>query len=252
MEKKSILTRALISLCLGASLTLVACGDSSKDEPENPNKPVNPNTPVADPDDTVAVNLLVGMNKERATDLGGGIKVYVDAGYNLCAYNYSGAEIIDIGKVSGLGNITTIPATGWKEKAAIVVGHGYVLRCVDSGIYARLYVAETMISTTDAIMGYTVKYQCPMMVSGLIYPINLKSAYVTFDAYRDLTYEIGIISGNELQVKSKPYWCEVEIDPAETKLKLTVEPNETQKSREGIIVIANPKFETEVRVKQNW
>lgn len=251
---RQILTRALLVMCVGASLTLGACSKSSKDEPNpnNPNQPINPDTPVADPENTVTVNLLVGMTKSDHTELGNNLYVYVDAGHNLCASNYwDSAEIIDIGPVSGLGNITTIPQDGWKNKAAIAVGHGYVLRnTTDFVTYARLYVADTMISTLDAIMGYTVKYQCPMKVSGLIYPIALSNRSLTFSAYPNGSKEVQIKSGNELKVKSKPYWCEVEIDPTETRMTVTVEPNETGEPREGTIVIANSKYEAELEVYQ--
>lgn len=251
---RQILTRALLVMCVGASLSLGACSKSSKDEPDpnDPNQPVNPNTPVNDPENTVTVNLLVGMTSDDYTSLGGEIYVYVDAGHNLCTRNIWGTvEIIDTGKVSGLGNVTTIPADGWKNKAAVSVGHGYVLRNKDRGTYARLYVADTMISTLDAIMGYTVKYQCPMKISGLVYPIQLGYSSIGFEAYPRGAYEVSILSGNELRVKSKPYWCEVEIDPSETKLTLTPEPNETGESRSGTIIIANSKYEAELEVYQN-
>lgn len=254
MKLKSILTTTLLALCVGATLTMGSCSKSSKDEPEpnNPNKPVNPDTPVADPDNAVTVNLLVGMTSYERTDLGEEIYVYVDAGHNLCTSNSWGkVEIVDVGTVTGLGNINVIPEDGWKSKTAIVVGHGYVLRNVDRRTFARLYVEDTMISTLDAIMGYTVKYQCPMKITGLMYPITLGYLSINFGCYDNLVWDVSILSGNELKVKSKPYWCEVVISADEKQLTVTAEPNETGEPREGTIVIANTKYEAELQVWQS-
>ncbi|MDE6006892.1 MAG: hypothetical protein K2G67_05010 [Muribaculaceae bacterium] len=248
MEKKRILTRALLAMCLCASLTMGGCGNGSDDEPidpDNPTKPINPDTPVADPDNTVTVNLLVGMTSSDATELGGSIRVYVDAAHNLCCYY---GDIIDIGKVSGLGNITEIPTEGWKNKAAITVGHGYVLKYLNN--YARLYVDEPMISTTDAIMGYTVKYQCPMTVD-LPVVLETSQAYLNYsENYNTSGVWIYIRSGNNLVVKSKPEWCAVTISEDEKDVWITAEPNDTGMEREGTIVIGNSKYEATLTVTQ--
>ena len=34
--------------------------------------------------------------------------------------------IASIGPVSGLGNITVIPLTGWSDNVAVTIGNGYV------------------------------------------------------------------------------------------------------------------------------
>lgn len=130
---------------------------SKDDEPDNPTT-TNPNKPVKDPDNTVTLNLLVGGG---TTYLGGEVYVFVSSAYNICG-NWS-TQIVDVGPVAGLGNITSVPESGWKKEAAAIVGHGYVLKCsTPDGDVARLYIDSEMVSTTGAVMGYTVKYQCPM------------------------------------------------------------------------------------------
>ena len=42
----------------------------------------------------------------------------------------NGGEMVDVGKVSGLGDVVSKPATGWSASSATQVGHGYVLRAL--------------------------------------------------------------------------------------------------------------------------
>jgi hypothetical protein len=83
--------------------------------------------------------------------------------------------------MAGLGNITKIPTSGFTEpavynsSAACEEGHGYVIKFElydydneegkminrEEPVYARLYVVESIISTTGGIMGAKVRYQYP-------------------------------------------------------------------------------------------
>jgi hypothetical protein len=78
--------------------------------------------------------------------------------------------------MKGLGNITTIPKTGFTASTdnyyltnaiACEAGHGYVFRLIDyfygavDSTYARLYVVSSLTSTDGGIMGAQVKYQYP-------------------------------------------------------------------------------------------
>jgi len=76
----------------------------------------------------------------------------------------------NVGKVSGLGSIKTIPTSGYANNVACEVGHGYVIKCENFNyyggelvnvIYIRLYVVESIVSTSGGIMGAKVKYQYP-------------------------------------------------------------------------------------------
>ena len=80
-------------------------------------------------------------------------------------------SICDLGSMKGLGNITIIPASGFTVPAykntsiACETKHGYVIKCERIGlgqvVYVRLYVEESIISTSGGIMGAKVKYQYP-------------------------------------------------------------------------------------------
>lgn len=137
------------------AVTISSC---SKDD-----EPSNSKNPVKDPENTVTVNLLAGQSSNKAVILGSYVTVYVDDAYNLATGTYT--SIIDVGPVAGLGNITSVPESGWKYETAAIVGHGYVLKgnyTYGGGDVARLYIEKEMVSSSGAIMGYTVKYQCPM------------------------------------------------------------------------------------------
>ena len=79
-------------------------------------------------------------------------------------------EIASVGKVNGLGGITTIPESGWIDEASVFVGHGYVVRWqrndwgsdTDSNksdySYGRIFVHDEIVSTGGGIIGYTVSY----------------------------------------------------------------------------------------------
>jgi len=78
-------------------------------------------------------------------------------------------EFVTIGKVNGLGKITSIPQSGWAEHVAVMPGYGYVGR-EDGGVYVgnynyvRIYVVDYILAAgTDGIIGADVKYQAPFV-----------------------------------------------------------------------------------------
>jgi hypothetical protein len=81
-----------------------------------------------------------------------------------------GGEMVNLGYVKGLGEVTTKPTSGWSDKSAVEVGHGYVLRFKNSfdysnpsleNVYYRMYVTELLKNTYGGIIGAKVKYQGP-------------------------------------------------------------------------------------------
>lgn len=103
--------------------------------------------------------------------------VYVNEANNFQARGSAGnswseeIEIASVGKVNGLGSITTIPESGWIDEASVFVGHGYVVRWrqrndwgsdTDSNksdySYGRIFVHDEIVSTGGGIIGYTVSY----------------------------------------------------------------------------------------------
>lgn len=236
------------NLLIGMICSVALCACDKDDEPEysdpdgNGGSVVAPGTPVADPPHTVTVNLLYNQDYRSSTSLGNSMYIYVDGAYNLCG---DGCELVDIGKVSGLGNIVTIPDDGWKSKTAAIVGHGYILRGSGwaQGTYARLYIVEEMVATTGGVMGYTVKYQCPMETN-----IVLSSKSVTLDS-EGTEKEITLTSGANIQVKSQPNWLTVNIDYP--KILLSAGANLSSRQRTGTVVLYNASGESEITVTQS-
>ena len=202
---------------------------SKDDEPDNPTT-TNPNKPVKDPDNTVTLNLLSGQGWSDRISLGTLVEVYVNSAYNI---NTSSAKIVDVGPVAGLGNITSAPESGWKDEAAAIVGHGYVLKSnFPYGDIARLYVDSEMVSTTGAVMGYTVKYQCPMDNQ-----LTLSSDGVSLKRSGD-EVRLEIRSGSDITVKSKPDWTNVTI--SDGYVNVTASYNDENDWRRGAIILSNP------------
>jgi len=86
--------------------------------------------------------------------------------------------IINLGTVDGLGSITTHPTSGYSSTSLAQAGVGYVVESVDNNpvgsslvgntytalprtLYYRVYVTTTVMNTSNAIAGYTIKYQGP-------------------------------------------------------------------------------------------
>jgi hypothetical protein len=97
--------------------------------------------------------------------------VFRDSLYLYASYYY--VFICNLGAMKGLGNITSIPSTGFTVPArtnysvACEVGHGYVDNPAYDDrtevVYVRLYVVESIIDTGGGIMGAKVKYQYPFV-----------------------------------------------------------------------------------------
>jgi hypothetical protein len=84
--------------------------------------------------------------------------IWVDDGYYITIT--ASWEFTTIGQMSGLGNITTIPTSGWASKVAVIPGYGYVARC--NATHVRIYVEEYILAAgTNGVIGAVVKYQSP-------------------------------------------------------------------------------------------
>ena len=89
--------------------------------------------------------------------------------FNVVGYsdygNFGSNLLCDLGgNVGGLGNIKSIPATGWTNVVEVVPGNGYAIRFTsDKGVvYARLFVTGWMTSSLGTVGAY-VKYQVPFV-----------------------------------------------------------------------------------------
>ncbi len=141
-------------------LAFAACGEKNFDPGENPDKL------VPDPEGTIEVS----ARYDAAT----GIEtIRIDA-----AYNFSGAYFVSLGQMRGLGNITSIPKTGWATTVAVVPGNGYV--AYSMGSFFRIYVEAELVGTTGGVIGYKLKYQAPF--AGRDEELKLSQTSVTLDA----------------------------------------------------------------------
>jgi len=180
-NKKCIIMRKMFLLSAKFLLAILICLPLScnKDDSTNPN---NPGNSVPDPEGTVTANISEMTDFEFTDDnLGLGRLAWSRPdNIALCGAWYIGenrcyASICNIGKVNGLGSIKNIPSSGfstptfneWNNSTACEKGHGYVIKFDKRNngtvkiIYVRLFVVETIISTTGSIMGAKVKYQYP-------------------------------------------------------------------------------------------
>ena len=167
------------------SLSFVSCGG------DDDNNNDDPYAEVPDPADTITANISDGYTNsiifsDRAYlgrlrwqkpndiffEIGGSYHDPAD-GY----YYYYNASICNVGVVNGLGNIKSVPTSGWStNNVACETGHGYVIRikCYQrykSGLgnedydgdvfYARIYIVEPIITTAGGIAGAKVKYEFP-------------------------------------------------------------------------------------------
>lgn len=238
-------------LALIGCLTLNACGDDEPELPsgpdsEQPGIPVNPNQPVKDPDNTITVNLA---NDGNWLDIGKGypLRIYINSSNNLCGYN---VELVDVGEVAGLGNITEIPSSGWKYQVALMLGHGYVAKYYRPETYsgpaeqqyARIYVASYLESTSGGIMGAQIKYQCPFEMA-----ISLSATSVNLAA-EDAEATLTLRYPTQITVDEKPEWLMV--SQKEQALTFTATTNYSATPRTGMVKISNSLGSAEITVTQ--
>ena len=146
---------------------VIGCSkDDSADDP-------NLNIPVKDPEGTVPIQVF---NESYGYGYTG---VYPDGcdGYFFISYSnnfYGGTgtwSFARIGEVSGLGNITTIPNSGFAREVSVEPGYGYVAKNEKNSdiTYVRIYVEDWIISTSGGIMGAEIKYQSPFEPTSLTF-----------------------------------------------------------------------------------
>lgn len=243
-----------LTIALTVLSMLSSCGKDDPELPDSPDTPdtpevIDPDKPVPDPAGTVTVNIV---NDDETISLGEPISIAMDNGNNFRAYSYVGScKIVNVGKVAGLGNITEIPTSGWKEKAAVVPGEGYVLLWsrydsytgITEQSFARVYVVGYMESTTGGIMGAQIKYQCPFQM-----PIKLSSKSVSFSADTDLTQTIELLNPTVVTVDNKPDWVTVNISGLE--IIMTAQQNYTATERKGTVTLKNDEGSVDISISQ--
>ena len=182
MSRKSNLM-SLLTMIMVAMLSIgfTSCGD---DENENPDsgKPISPSTPVNDPIGTISLSMRNESNGK--TKLG---DIYIDTGDN-----FTGAYFTSLGVVNGLGNVSTIPSTGWATRVAVKTGNEYVAAFGES--FLRIYVEDYVVNASGEVIGAKIKYQEPF--KGLDEEIMLSNDNLEFkyneSSLKDISIKIPI------------------------------------------------------------
>lgn len=151
MKKKNYLQLLAIVMVTMLSVCFVSC---EKDDS------------VEDPEGTISIGLRNENNGYTFLYLFGSSNdeyyICINEADNFECWDYY-LELVDVGKVKGLGAINSIPASGWTDEVKVQPGHGYIARA-KSGKYrdqcARIYV-ERYMTSDDYIIGANIKYQAP-------------------------------------------------------------------------------------------
>lgn len=249
------------------SLWVIGCSDNDPDNPDeptpdNPEQPViDPNQPVPDPEGTIMVNVL---NDGEDVYINGFSNIKIDNRNNFAStkdniwysnYGTPWCEYVSVGEVNGLGNIVSIPETGWSDNISVIAGNGYVSRVFVPGDkdengnvagtykYTRIYVIAPIEGIAGTISGFTLKCQAPFVL-----PITLNATSVSF-ASIPTKQELTLSTETAIETKSYPSWVSVSISGKTVTLMATT--NITAASREGTVVLGNSQGDVEIAVTQS-
>lgn len=201
----------MFALTAFVTVALPSCGGGDDDDTNTPatqpdNKDNKPT--VTDPEGTQDMALKVG---NAQSVINGATRV--DAQYNL-----TGGMIASLGKVEGLGSITSIPKAGWQTSVPVSIGAGYVIYNEETEVFCRIYIVGQ-----DG-EGYHVKYQVPFR--GVDEELMFSSSDISFPAEGG-TRELTIANSSIIPftVSSSEEWCKVEKIQPGTGVRITSEPS---------------------------
>ena len=226
------------------------------------------NVSVQDPEGTVVINMGSGAS-DNFYDIGLEAKIHIDENFNFGSeiltkneYYYSGpyggggysdhkyhVEFASIGKVNGLGQVTSAPTSGWSQSIVVIPGTGYVARMMKDGKsygkFTRLYVVE---QNAGEILTYTtVKCQTPFDPPFTLEKTSVELSHVLTSSYNSASgnYEsyytgtsanVTIYNGtNAIKVAEKPNWCSVSVYTDYVYISADKNPN--PQPRTGTIVL---------------
>jgi len=181
-----------ILILLMSILTLFSCKKETKPEPDPAGTvSININTTVdgspvllyngvIEPDDYYLYNndtVLFDSSSNVRVSLGvnNNINFQITHHYGYISnwgwFDNEGGEFVDVGMVDGLGDLKSIPQTGWANSVSATKGHGYFLRYKHSinlndenfpSYYMSLYVEDYLTSSVNGgIIGIKLKYKNP-------------------------------------------------------------------------------------------
>lgn len=166
----------ILFLAAAAAMAFTAAS-CSKDDGGDPSDPRNK---VPDPEGTVELNMRNMDNGKTLLECKSNSGTAITTIYIDKANNFGGMDFVDLGEMSGLGNIVKFTTTGASGSCSVCPGHGYLAfysggtRRFPSGATAynveyayRIYVDSWITGTSGGILGAKIKYQYPFNPYGL-------------------------------------------------------------------------------------
>lgn len=142
----------LMLLMVIAGILFVSCDQEPEDVGPNGGT-TNPDKVMSDPEGTVILSMRDFDNGNIRID----DKIYI----NKENWTGEGCSFVSVGEMKGLGNIESIPTTGWAKQMGVYPSNGYVAYNQNMDTYYRIYVTEYLYNTSEEIIGAKVKYQKP-------------------------------------------------------------------------------------------
>ena len=136
---------------ISASAFFLSCGEPEDVGPNGGT--TNPDKVVADPEGTIILSMRDFDN--------GNIRIDDRIFINKENWTGEGCSFVSVGEMKGLGNIESIPTTGWANQMGVYPNNGYVAYNRNNDAYYRIYVTEYLYNTSEEIIGAKVKYQKP-------------------------------------------------------------------------------------------
>ena len=201
MKKKNYLWSLLttIMVCM-LSVSLISCGGDDDDSPSGGGGTVNPGG-TTDPAGTISLSMRNASSGTTTIDN----VIYINKSDNFEGY-YSNVCFASVGSIKGLGNVTSIPTSGWAKQVAVKPGYGYV--AYYNGTFYRIYVEDFIEGTSGGVIGAEVKYQKPF--KGKDEKIALDETSLSFPAgggLQTLTFKNSSII--PFTATSSEDWCQV-------------------------------------------
>ena len=175
MKTKSLFLSMLVMMMVSVmSISLVSCGGDDDPDPDS-GQAIKPDAKVDDPTGTISLSMRNANNGKTYLD-----HIYINTGDNFDS-STGNVYFASIGAVYGLGNVSTIPTTGWTNQIAVKPGNGYVAYDRYSNTFYRIYVEDYIeAAVTGGVIGAEVKYQKPF--KGKDEAIKLDETALAFDA----------------------------------------------------------------------
>lgn len=277
MEKICLWPKICLLVLICFCFQFISCGGDDKEETINNLEQSSYNI-TPDPEGTIVMNMNAGAS-DNFYDIGLGAKIAIDAAHNWKTehiegyesvsgpYGYSRSwdyhvDVTSVGIVNGLGNITSIPSTGWAESMAVMTGAGYIMKDMDGttfrGTYSRIYVEKI----SDDAQFFTIRYQTP-------YEIPFKSEkneimleqkyiegvdFISGNPYSYYTYtgSVKLKNANSIKIIQQPDWCSVKLaynDECDGIVTITrTQDTSITERKSGKIILKNSVCTVEIEV----